>query len=145
MKTTKELIYNVYFEDFNARQIVTYNIFRHSAFYEALINTKKKYKEDFEGFADAVKKALMHCFWSKSEYEIILTSWPPYVEADAIDKVVKERDEHIKQYNNFYRNIIKLEVAEKVDIYDQVLLNWDIFIEYLWNHRDLIRAKKVSK
>ena len=47
--------------------------------------------------------------------------------------------------NNFYRNIIKLEVAEKVDIYDQVLLNWDIFIEYLWNHRDLIRAKKVSK
>ena len=30
-------------------------------------------------------------------------------------------------------------VERKVDIFEQVFLNWDVFYEYLWEHRNDIR------
>lgn len=136
------LTYNVYIEDFTNKEIKVINIFDHSSFYNNLLKIKKEQKDNFEKFSEEVKKCLLYNFWSKSEYEIILTSWPPYVDDKAINKVVAERDEHIKKCNNFYRNTIQLEVAEKIDIYDQVMLNWDIFIKYLWNNKNLIKKRK---
>lgn len=143
MTTNNKLVYNVYFEEFNDKKIVLYNIFDHGRFYDSLIKTKRKYKEDFDSFANEVKSNLMYCFWSKSEYEIILTSWPPYVESEEIDRLYNSKKEHIDKYGYFYRNYVNLMVAEKVDIYDQIIMNWDIFIKYLWDNRNLIKKKKV--
>ena len=136
------LIYNVYVEDFNNKSIKTINIFKHASFYDSLLRIKREQKDNFEKFSEEVKKSLMYNFWSKSQYEVVITSWPPYVDDKAINKVVTERDEHIKKGNNFYRNTIQLEVAEKIDIYDQVMLNWDIFIKYLWDNKNLIKKRK---
>ncbi len=138
-----ELIYNVYIEDFNNKDIIKYNIFDHYYFYNDLVKHKKKYGKEFNEFSNAVKKSLSYYFWSKSEYEIVLTSWPPYVESEEIDRLVKEREEHNKKYSSiFIRDTVKLTVGEKVDIYGQIMMNWDIFIKYIWENLKHIKVKK---
>lgn len=108
------LEWNVYLEDFNNKKIRVYNIFNHHTFYEDCLKAKKEYKDDKDKFLDKIKSSLMYCFWSKCEYEIILTSWP-------------KRD-------NFD--------DEKIDVYDQVMLNWPIFSEYIWENKKEIKKKK---
>lgn len=45
----------------------------------------------------------MYYFWCKSEYELVLKQW------------------------------VGRECEQKVDIFSQVYLSWDRFIDYLWN------------
>nr|DAD94466.1 MAG TPA: hypothetical protein [Siphoviridae sp. cttFh17] len=58
-----------------------------------------------EEFSAQLKKELMYYMWSKSEYELILHSWI----GDANDV--------------------------KIDIYDQVTMNWGSFVDYVWKFR----------
>ena len=130
-----KLKYFVYKQDFNNKEIVKYNIFDNDSLCNEIIKYRKQFKDNFQEFSEAVRKLLMYRFWSKSEYEIILTSWPPYVENEEIDRLITERNEHNRKYpNTFKRNSTRLTVAEKIDIYDQIMLNWDIFINYVWEN-----------
>ena len=61
---------------------------------------------------EEVKKELMCYFWSKCEWEIVIKAWASG------------------------------EAKEKIDVYNQVLNNWDAFKEYLFNNYKLI--KKVE-
>ena len=137
-----KLVYNVYMENFNNRSIEVLNIFEHGGFYQSLIRIKKEAGDNFQVFADNVKTELMYHFWSKSEYEVVITSWPPYVDGQEIDRLVAERQERIDKWGNFYRTSVCPTVGEKIDIYDQVMMNWDIFIKYLWDNKSLIKKVK---
>lgn len=98
------LKYNVYVENCNTKKIEIYNIFK----YNNLENIFKKLKEETnskEEFLEKVRRELQYRYWSKCEWEIILSDWPPS------DK-----------FND-----------EKVDVYDQIMLNWHIFSEYIWS------------
>ena len=33
-----------------------------------------------------------------------------------------------------YRDSLDLEVAEKIDMYDQVMNNWQLVLDYVWNN-----------
>lgn len=155
------LCWNVYYGDFNSGEIKLYNIFNHWAFYNACCKAKRKYKDDKEGFAKEVRSNLMYFFWSKCEWEIILDHWPngelydmrtcmkagelidmlgsaghkPHL--SALSESLKDRDVMIKAYLNpsRYEKI-------KIDVYDQVKNNWDVFIDYLWEHRKELKARK---
>lgn len=98
------MIWNVFIENFNRKQIDTYNIFDHSFFNSEVKGCYDKFKDNFEEFSNAVKHILMYYFWSKCEWEIILSDWPP--------------SETFK--------------SKKISVYDQVILNWDIFVDYVW-------------
>ncbi len=112
------LTWNVYMEDFNARCIKVFNIFNHFAFHEDCRKVARKYKDDREKFVEEIRHSLMYFFWSKCEYEIIISSWPP-------DR---------KGFEN-----------KKVDIYEQVMLNWPLFAEYVWqNRKELARRTKST-
>ena len=52
----------------------------------------------------------MYYFWSKCEYEILITTW-------------------------FERKDFK---DEKIDVYDQLQLNWNAFIDYIWKNKKYI-------
>lgn len=108
-----ELIWNVYIEDFNNRCIKTYNIFDHRGFKEDLLKIYNEYKDNKDEFLIKLQKSLQYYYWSKCEWEIILSDWPPS-----------------KKFND-----------EKVSVYDQLVLNWDVFTEYVWNNRDSINSK----
>ena len=40
-----------------------------------------------EVLAEQLKSELMYYFWSKSECEIILTSWPPYLTSAQVEEL----------------------------------------------------------
>ena len=101
------LTWNVCYGSFNERKIKTFNIFEHADFYEDVKKAAKKCKNDRDAFAKEVRHSLMYFFWAKCEWEIVLQSWPP---------------------GDNFRD-------EKVDVFDQVMLNWDRFIDYVWEHK----------
>ena len=94
----------------NKRKIEVYNIFNHGGFREDIIRATKEY-ENKEEFLKYLQSSLMHYFWSKSEWEVIVTPW---VGGD-IDKD-----------------------SEKIDVYKQVMNNWEIFSDYVWNNKKIL-------
>lgn len=58
-----------------------------------------------DDFSEKLRRLLMYYMWSKSEYEIIVSPWVG-------------RAEDIK-----------------IDIYSQVHMNWDRFVDYVWSFR----------
>lgn len=107
------LAWNVYIDDFNARCIRTLDIFQHDSFLEGCRKAAQKYTDDEASFAEQVDRLLKYYFWSKTEYEIVLDTWPPSP--------------------RFH--------PEKVDVYDQVKLNWPVFINWLWSNRAELTKK----
>ena len=85
-----------------------------------------KFKQDV--FAVQFRNWLMSYFWSRCEYEIVLTSWPPYITAEQY-KEIKESTEEVK-----YRKTIDLESAKKIDVFAQIVNNWEPFINYVWDN-----------
>lgn len=109
-----ELKWNVYIGNFNKREIETYNIFEHWKFKEDCDKAWKKYKTDFHAFSKEVKSSLMYYFWGKCEWEVTIHHWPP---------------------NENFRD-------KKIDVFEQVMLNWDVFIVYVWNTYYLNSSRK---
>ena len=97
----RELVWNVFYHNSNAKKIEFFNIFDHWKFREGVEKALKKSKTR-EELERAVKSELMCCFWSKYEWEVLITTFPA------------NEDETIK-----------------VDVYWQVINNFDRFIDYL--------------
>lgn len=97
------LKWNVLHEDFNTRKIEPYNILGYS-FAETLAKDIRKYKiENREQLKDHLKKEFMYHYWSKAEFEIVV--------GGVFSKCPDD-------YN-------------KIDIWDQILLNFDNIIDYI--------------
>lgn len=101
----QKLVWNVYRQSRDGTRFEAFNIFDHSSFRESVMKTIRKYRrsETRAEFVEEIKGDLMYYFWCKSEYELILRQW------------------------------VGRECEQKVDIFSQVYLNWDRFIDYLWN------------
>lgn len=120
------LEWNVYVKDMNCREIKSYNIFNHGRFTHEIEELIEQYGNSKEEFAKEVDLSLRYYFWSKCEWETVITSWPPHIIKEELDRLNKEMT---KEYPSLSVN---LEVEEKIDVYQQVMLNWDRFIDYLW-------------
>lgn len=106
-----DLEWNVYYENINSRKIMPYNVFNHHFFTIGCAKAAKKCMSRTE-FAEEVKHELMYYFWSKCEWEILLVSWTS----------PEDEKRHCK-----------------IDVYNQVMLNYDRFIDYLWDNRKELR------
>ena len=120
----------VYYEDVNRKKMEKFNIFNHAWFTDGCIKVLKKHtfnrkltEEEIQNInpvtlndiAEDVKHELMYYFWSKCEWEILLASW------------TSPDDERIHK---------------KIDIYDQVMMNYPAFIEYVWYHQNELKTMK---
>lgn len=94
--------WNVIYYDFNRRAITTYNIFNHGRFYEDVKAVMKKNlsRKDFD---EALKRELMYYFWSRCEWELVISPW------------VGDENAAVKQ-----------------DVAWQVMNNWSRFSDYVW-------------
>ena len=106
MVRSKKLIWNVYIENINRREISLYNIFEYGGLQQTFKKLKKKYNDDKENFFKEIRRELMYRFWCKSEWEITLWNWPPS------DKF------------NY----------KKIDVFTQIENNWDAFTQYIWDN-----------
>ena len=77
-----------------------------------------------EEFKNDLKIALQSAYWSKCEYEICLTDLFQVIEAAQLEKMKEKR--------RFYP--VDVVGSKKIDVYEQVMLNWDLFVEYVWNN-----------
>lgn len=112
----KDLKWIVYYHNMNRQEIQPFNVFNHYSFCEDVENHFKKYKDKDE-FAEHLRMSLFYYYCSKAEWEIIISPWCGSRDTKDI----------------------------KIDVYDQVMNNWDIFLDYVWNckiHRP--RKKKID-
>ena len=149
------LTWNVYVGDFNTGKIELYNIFNHYSFYNDCVKAKKKFKDDKEGFAEEVRRDLHYYFLAKCEWEVVLQHWPSgelyglrktfsmqemyhdlkYPEDKLFSDHERKYEVHVFPEHNRYCD-------KKIDVCEQVMNNWDIFIDWLWDHRSDLKARK---
>lgn len=94
--------------DWNSGKIEEFNIFHHYSFLESCKENYKKNKYNREAFEKELRSDLMYYYWSKTEWEVIVSHWPP------------TNNDRFKE--------------AKIDVYRQVILNWNIFCDYVWNN-----------
>lgn len=126
----------VYRHDFNDRNIKKYNVFSHYYFSEEVEKLRsKKNKISFDEFKERLESIARYYFWSKCEHEIILTSFPPYIVATQVEKLIKAKKEIEDKYGHTPKILsVNLEIGEKIDVFNQLFLNWDIFVSYVYNY-----------
>lgn len=145
-KRSKNLHWNVYIEDFNSKEIKAYDVLDNKYMEDKLKEIKKKFKKELKKislgsssnkiikwayeykqkiFAEELEWAIQYRYWAKCEYEVLIVGWPPAITIEELEKLYNEKEGH-------YRVCPELETAKKVDIYSQVMLNWDIFVDYVW-------------
>jgi hypothetical protein len=95
----------VYYHAINEDKITTFNIFDHLGFAKEVEKALHSFKSR-EEFAKKLRSELFYYFGSKCEWEVIVSPW-----------VGSRNKEGIK-----------------VDVYNQVMLNWDAFVDYVWTH-----------
>lgn len=100
------LEWNVYFADINKSRILILNIFKHQGFYNSLQNELKNINDKYE-FEKILRNNCLYYFCAKCEFEIILTCCP--------------------EWDRFHK--------DTVSIYDQLTINWDKFVDYIWENR----------
>lgn len=128
--------WNVYRHDFNRKTIEKFNIFDHGRFTED-VNRLLKGDVTKEEFAADLKHKIRYYFWSKCEYETILTSWPCYIDKEELDRLNFEYEDYNKKYRHYpYKINVAPDIGEKVDVADQVFLNWNIFVDYVWSNKE---------
>lgn len=95
----------VYWYDSNKGEIVRKNVFALSvSFNESLKTIIRNICElSYSDFKKELLSAVMYSFWCKAEHEIILAPWVSYGH------------------------------SLKIDVCDQLRLNWDAFASYVWD------------
>jgi len=113
---TKKLVWNVFHYSHKTHKIEPINLFDYNWVFlrDGLLYAKKHYKDDFNKFAEHIRLSLQHEYWSRCEYETIITG------------------------------IFDDSGGYKMDVYTQVMLNWDRFIDYVWNNKKLITKKRLG-
>lgn len=154
----------------NSQEIVKYNVFDHSYFVRCLAemfndierekrsyiknnhlkeplslresSALQKYMLEFED--DQLRRWCLYAFWAKAEYEIVLTTWTPSIDREELIRLEKEDEKHIQDWGKpAYRYTPNLSVSEKIDIYDQLKLNWSLFKNYVFDNEKEI--KKLNR
>ena len=125
----------VYRHDINKREIVEFNIFDHWRFEEDVKKDLKKCKTK-EEFAEKIKSHLMYYFWSKCEYEVVISSFPVHIKKEEFNRLTEEFKVGTEKYGHEpYGMWVCPDVGEKIDIYNQVMLNFEVFVNYVWSHK----------
>ncbi len=127
-----KMIWNVYREDYN-QKIIIYNIFEHYHFNKDVkeIMNKKLQKIEFE---KELRQICKYYFWGRTEYEMLISSCLPCVPKDKMNKMIDEWEQYHRKNGHFPYNInVEIECAIKINIYNQIELNWDSFVEYVFS------------
>ena len=105
-------VWNVYYHSINGRYIGKHNVLNHTGVVQDIMRATKECSTK-EEFGERLRSSLMYYYWSKAEWEISIIPWCGGKDCKSI----------------------------KVDVYDQVMMNWEIFLEFVWSERKNIRTQ----
>lgn len=92
------------------REPEAFNVFSTISFSKNFYELRKI--EDRKEFEEKLERAVMYTYWGRCEYEMMTLPWPcPDQPADITNE------------------------AKKIDVYQQIKLNWDRFADYCWENR----------
>ena len=133
----------------NAKRFESYNVLDYR---EDFVKKLKKKVTSKEEFTQKMKSELIYSFWSKCEWEVILTNkdgriiMSPWVGPEDITLDVTDREDFnwVDFFNKQAEHYInKTEI--KIDIWDQIFYKWDSFIDYCWNFHHKWQRKKSTE
>lgn len=142
--------WNVYYHEFNANKIKTYNIFQNGKFVEYIKKHKKRY-DTKNDFAKAIRRELFYYFGSKCEWEMIITSkdgriiLTPWI-GRREDVSMDVTNDKTFDWSGFYNWLsqkfhVDKDGSIKFDAYSQVMYRFDEFIDYCWTVKRWILPK----
>lgn len=100
------LVWKVYYYSMTRHEIRPVNVFEHGRFREKVLKHLRQYEEK-DAFAEELRRSLFYYYCGKCEWEVIIGPWCD--------------DQNSKEI--------------KVDVYMQIMNNWDIFVDYVWNSK----------
>lgn len=111
--------FNVINYDINGRNFKSYNIIPYLI---SCYNKEKNKPKTFDEFKEFIENESMYQWWSRCQYEIILSPWPCVSAPNEGWDTTNENDvqawkEHWKKHLNG---------CKKIDVYDQVMMNLDV-------------------
>ena len=110
--------WTVYVDHINANnRIAKHNVFDHAGFFEDCQKNYKKNKEDKELFFEQLRRDLFYWYGSKCEWEVVVTPLFSRCECDGM----------------------------KIDVNQQVRLNWDQFCDYVWENRGVFKVEEKKE
>ena len=119
-----------------------FNIFNCVSFRERVQDILKKEK-NYKKFKDELHTAVVCSFWCKYEYEIVLTPFPTTISLEEFNSLKKEYQETKNTYNREPKYLYTSPRGyKKIDIYNQLMLNWDVFAQYVWSFRKEVKNGK---
>lgn len=101
--------WSAYRYNINRKAIEVFNIFDHGGIRKSVEDLKKEALKcgiTKDVFAERLRHELMYYYWSKAEWEVIISP---------------------------FSNIIHKDECAKIDVYDQIINNWKHFIDYVWS------------
>ena len=138
--------FTIYY-DCNAKEFKPYDVLKYR---EGFIKKLKKKVASKEEFTQKMKTEMMYYFWSKCEWEVLLTNedgriiMSPWIGPEDIVLDVTDREDF--DWVGFFSKEVERYIDKttiKIDIYDQLKYRWDDFIDYCWNFRHKWQRKNV--
>lgn len=139
-------VFNVLEFDVNSRKTKPYDVlpyFRNSwaSKYNKEEKDEIKKTRSKELFKEYIRTQAQYQFWARCEYEILVASWPfgSYrLTQDMKDFLKNNPDLDLDSFakNIEFENII-IRDMEKIDIYDQIMMNIDIIVDILYKEFNL--------
>lgn len=106
------MVWNVYYHNINKNKIEVKNIFDHGGFNNGVKEIFSKCKTK-EELAEELRKELSYYFRCRAEWE---TTVSPYCGGSKTDGI-------------------------RVDIYEQVMLNWNLFVDYVCGFMKVVKEE----
>ena len=103
-----------YYHEWNGNKIEPFNVFDHGSFYDDCKKNARKNIHDYDAFCEQLRRDAMYRYWSKCEWEIVLAPWISRGDTKEV----------------------------KIDVYNQLRLNWDSFCKYTWEHGAELRRRE---
>jgi hypothetical protein len=156
MKTVRlPFVWNVLLHDWNAHDVRVYNVL--STRREDYIKKLKKKCATKEEFIELLDRDLMHQFWSRSEYEMILYIEDGRVYLEPWCGTFKEgridiTDGNTLDWPAFARKMLSKHgwhdannnrTYVKFDAYDQLKFRFDELMDFVWNYKH--KYQRVKK
>ena len=88
---------------------------------------------DRERFEKELDGEAHYSFWAKAEWETLFTTWPPYIDAEEIERIINEYHINRKPGEPLPERVdVNLDSKYRIDVYAQLRANWDRFVDYVW-------------